>query len=63
MLSILVNRSTVTQLLIIVDKSTEYLEIIGEVDVEYKDFKKAFDEIRHKQLITKKHSHVIIAKL
>jgi len=41
------NRSTSLQLLQIMDKWTEYLEHVGQIDVMYSDFKKAFDKISH----------------
>ena len=46
-------KSTVTQLLNIMDKWTEYLEKGGQVDVIYTDLEKAFDKVPHKSLISK----------
>ena len=46
-------RSTVTQLLNIMDKWTECLENGGQVDVIYTDLEKAFDKVPHKSLISK----------
>ena len=46
-------KSTVSQLLNITDKWTEYLENGGQVDVIYTDLKKAFDKVPHKSLISK----------
>ena len=46
-------RSTVTQLLNILDKWTECLENGGQVDVIYTDLEKAFDKVPHKLLIRK----------
>ena len=44
-------RSTVLQLLNVVDKWTEILDRGGAVDVIYCDFQKAFDTVPHKRLI------------
>ena len=46
-------RSTVTQLLKIMDKWTDYLESGGQIDVIYTDIEKAFDKVPHKILINK----------
>ena len=47
----LAGRSTILQLLIILDKWTEILDKGGYVDVIYCDFQKAFDTVPHKRLI------------
>ena len=52
-------RSTVTQLLQILDEWTESLESGGRIDVIYTDFEKAFDKISHKRLISKLKSYKI----
>jgi hypothetical protein len=44
------NRSTVTQLLKVLDKWTELLELGGQIDVIYTDLEKAFDKVPHKFL-------------
>ena len=44
-------RSTVLQLLIIVDKWTEILDNDGVIDVLYGDFQKAFDTVPHNRLL------------
>ena len=44
-------RSTVLQLLIIIDKWTEIMDRGGCLDVVYCDFQKAFDTVPHKRLI------------
>jgi ribonucleases P/MRP protein subunit RPP40 len=46
-------RSTVTQLIKILDKWTDYLENGGQVDVIYTDLEKAFDKVSHAHLINK----------
>ena len=46
-------RSTVTQLLKIMDEWTDYLESGGQIDVIYTDIEKAFDKVPHKILINK----------
>jgi len=46
-------RSTMLQLLRIMDKWTEWLESGGQINVIYADFEKAFNEVSHKLLIRK----------
>jgi len=50
-------RSTVLQLLHILDKWTELLDDGRQVDVNYTDFEKAFDKVPHKRLLTKLRSY------
>ena len=52
-------RSTVLQLLSVLDYWTEKLEKGGQVDVVYTDFEKAFDKVPHKRLLSKLHSYGI----
>ena len=52
-------RSTVLQLLRILDDWTEMLEGGGQIDVIYTDFEKAFDRVPHKRLISKLYSYNI----
>ena len=52
-------RSTVTQLLQILDEWTETLETGGRIDVIYTDFEKAFDKVPHKRLLSKLRSYKI----
>jgi hypothetical protein len=52
-------RSTVLQLLEILDRWTQYLEEGGQVDVIYTDFEKAFDKVPHRRLISKLKSYDI----
>jgi len=46
-------RSTMLQLLHMIDKWTEYLEYGGQIDTIYCDFEKAFDKVPHRRLISK----------
>ena len=46
-------RSTILQLLTVLDKWTEVLDNGGIIDIVYMDFQKAFDTVPHKRLIEK----------
>ena len=50
-------RSTVSQLLRILDNWTESLELGGQIDVIYTDLEKAFDKIPHRRLLSKLKSY------
>jgi len=50
-------RSTVLQLLHILDKWTKLLEEGKQVDVIYSDFEKAFDKVPRKRLLSKLRSY------
>ena len=52
-------RSTVTQLLDLLDKWTADLESGGQIDVIYTDLEKAFDKVPHEQLLRKLKSYSI----
>ena len=52
-------RSTVLQLLTVLDRWTEILDQGGIIDVIYLDFMKAFDKVPHKRLIEKIKSYGI----
>ena len=52
-------RSTVTQLLTILDKWTDALESGGQIDVIYTDLEKAFDKVPHNLLLRKLKSYNI----
>jgi len=43
-------RSTMLQLLHMLDKCTEDLESVGQIDVIYTDYEKAFDKVPHRRL-------------
>ena len=52
-------RSTVLQLLKVLDEWTESLQSGGQIDVIYTDFEKAFDKVPHKRLLSKLKSYKI----
>jgi len=52
-------RSTVLQLLSIIDDWTLKLDSGGQIDCVYLDFEKAFDKVPHRRLISKLHSYGI----
>ena len=56
-------RSTVMQLLKVMDMWTESLESGGQIDVVYTDLEKAFDKVPHKRLISKMYSYKINPKV
>jgi len=56
-------RSTVLQLLNMLDEWTDYLELGGQVNVIYTDFTKAFDKVPHKRLLYKLEAYKIGAEL
>ena len=56
-------RSTMLQLLKIVDNITTSLDSGGQVDIIYTDFEKAFDKVPHKRLLSKLKSYEICKKL
>ena len=56
-------RSTVLQLLKVLDSWTETLENGGCIDVVYCDFMKAFDKVPHRRLIGKLQSYGIKGKI
>ena len=49
----MLGRSTVLQLLTVIDRWTEIFDKGGAVDVAYCDFMKAFDKVSHRKLIHK----------
>ena len=52
-------RSTVLQLLTVLDLWTEMLDIGGQIDVIYCDFQKAFDKVSHNKLIERMQGYGI----
>ena len=56
-------RSTVLQLLSIIDDWTVKLDSGGQIDCIYMDFEKAFDKVPHRRLISKLHSYGIHSKI
>ena len=56
-------RSTVTQLLMVMDTWTKSLEAGGQIDVIYTDLEKAFDKVPHKRLLSKLSSYKINPKV
>ena len=56
-------RSTILQLLHVMDECTDILDAGGTIDVCYMDFTKAFDKVPDRRLITKLHNHGIQGKL
>jgi len=52
-------RSTVLQLLKVLDNWTKSLEMGGHIDVIYTDLEKAFDKVPHRRLISKLNSYGI----
>jgi len=52
-------RSTVTQLLSMLDDWTQLLESGGRIDVIYTDLEKAFDKVLYHRLISKLYSHQV----
>ena len=58
-LNVLTYLLTYLQLLNIMDKWTEYLEVGCQVDVIYTDSEKAFDKVPHQRLLLKLKSYNI----
>ena len=56
-------RSCATQLLVTLEDWTRLMENGEPVDVVYTDFKKAFDSVPHRRLLSKLHSYGIRGKL
>jgi len=56
-------RSTVLQLLNIIDDWTLKLDLGGQIDCIYFDFDKVFDKVPHRCLIIKLHSYGIHNKI
>ena len=56
-------RSCVTQLLAVMDKWTEALDIGNNIDAVYLDFVKAFDSVPHQRLMMKIKGYGILGKI
>jgi len=56
-------RSTVLQLLSIIDEWTTNLDSDGQIDCIYMDFEKAFDKVPHRCLISKLQAYGIHSKI
>ena len=56
-------RSTVLQLLSIIDEWTTNLDSGGQIDCIYMDFEKAFDKVPHRRLISKLQAYGIHSKI
>jgi len=56
-------RSTVLQLLKIMDEWTDFLDSGGQIDVIYTDFAKAFDKVPHQRLLAKLKSYGLAHEL
>jgi hypothetical protein len=56
-------RSTVLQLLTLLDNWTKYLESGGQIDIIITDFEKAFDKVPHRRLISKLKAYGVDSKL
>lgn len=56
-------RSTVLQLITLLDKWTRHLENGGQLDIIYTDFEKAFDKVPHRRLLSKLSSYGIHVQL
>ena len=56
-------RSTMLQLLNMLDKWTEELESGGQIDVIYTDYEKAFDKVPHRRLINKVASFGLLSMI
>ena len=52
-------RSTTLQLLKVLDQWSQVLDMGGQVDVIYMDFLKAFDQVPHRRLMSKRENHGI----
>jgi len=53
------NRSCLTNLLVFMEKVTNYIDTGYPIDVIYLDFQKAFDKVPHKRLLTNSAVHGI----
>ena len=57
------NRSTILQLLTVIEDWTDVLDNNLQVDTVYLDFKKAFDSVSHKRLVKKMEGYGIKGSL
>lgn len=56
-------RSTVLQMLAVMDEWTKAIDEGNEIDIVYMDFQKAFDKVSHQRLLSKLHRYGISGKL
>ena len=56
-------RSCITQLLLVMEGLTKFIEDGHPIDIVYLDFKKAFDSVPHQRLLSKLTAYGIIGNI